>query len=442
MSATELHNQTPIDPILVADQIDEAGLASVGRASIRELVALVNRLEQHSGESYIRMEMGVPGLDAPRVGIEAEIAALRSGVASKYPMLEGIPELKQEISRFCTRFLNIDVNSRNCFPTVGSAQGAMAGFMVANRTREGGGTLFIDPGFPNQKRQLEVLGQHWGSFDVYAHRGDKLRAALEAHLSTGRYATLLYSNPNNPAWICFSEQELACIAEVAARYNVIVVEDLAYFGMDYRENYARPGEAPFQPTVARYTDHYILLISSSKVFSYAGQRIGSLVISDALYQCDFPALVPTFGQANFGRALLFGALHALSSGVTHSTQYGLAAMLKAANDGELPFLDRVRVYETRAQRMKQLFTDNGFELVYAEDDGRALGDGFYFTFAYPGMSGAELLEALLHYGISALPLANTGSERSEGLRACVSQVDESRFPLLEARLQAFNRRYG
>lgn len=441
--ATEKNQQTPINGSLVSQAIADARLTSLARASIRELVTLVNRIEQATGETFVRMEMGVPGLDAPAVGIEAEIEALRSGVASRYPMLEGIPSLKSEISRFCAQFLDISANPRGCLPTVGSAQGAMAAFMVANRTRAGaGGTLFIDPGFPNQKRQLQALGQTWGSFDVYAHRGERLREALDAELATGKYTSLLYSNPNNPTWICFTEEELAIIAEVADRHEVIVIEDLAYFGMDYREDYARPGKAPFQPTVARYTDNYILLISSSKVFSYAGQRVANLVVSDKLFDREYPSLAPTLGNAAFGRALIFGALYALSGGVTHSAQYGLAAMLKGANDGDLPFLSTTRVYETRARKMKQLFADNGFRLVYDEDNGRPLGDGFYFTFGYRDLSADALLEALLYYGVSAISLSNTGSERGEGLRACVSQVSESQLPVLEARLQAFKRNFS
>jgi aspartate/methionine/tyrosine aminotransferase len=434
---------TPIDSEQVTREIQAASLPSVGRASIRELVSLINRIEQVSGETYIRMEMGVPGLDAPSVGIEAEIAALRKGVASRYPMIEGLGTLKTEIARFCRQFLNIGVGPQACLPTVGSAQGAMAAFMVANRTRAAGGkTLFIDPGFPNQKRQLQTLGQAWGSFDVYPHRGAALRPALETKLSGGDYSTLLYSNPNNPTWICFTEEELAIIAEVADRYDVIVIEDLAYFGMDYRQDYSTPGEAPYQPTVARYTDNYMLLISSSKVFSYAGQRVASLVISDQLFAREFPSLIPTLGHASFGKAMIFGALHALSAGVTHSAQYGLAAMLKAANDAQLPFLTTAKIYASRARTMKRLFTQNGFHLVYEHDNGQALADGFYFTIAYPGMRGEDLSEALLYFGISALSLATTGSERTEGLRACVSMVGEAQLTTLETRLQAFRRYFG
>ncbi|MCW8355882.1 pyridoxal phosphate-dependent aminotransferase [Marinomonas pontica] len=442
MTITLTDTQTPIAFDQVTTILKDAGIPSLAQASIRELVALVNRIETATDQSFIRMEMGVPGLPAPSIGIDAEIAALKSGVASKYPMLEGIPSLKNEISRFCSLFMNVNVSPTGCFPTVGSAQGALASFLVGNRTKENGATLFIDPGFPNQKRQLDMIGQTWGSFDVYRHRGAALRPELEKHLSSGKYATLLYSNPNNPAWICFNEEELQIIADVAGRYNVIVIEDLAYFGMDYREDYTLPGQAPYQPSIAHYTDQYILLISSSKVFSYAGQRVASLVISDALFQQDFPTLKTNFGQTQFGKAFTFGAMGGLSAGVTHSTQYGLAAMLKAANDGELPFLDLTKVYEKRAAIMKALFVEHGFDIVYAEDNGKALSDGFYFTFSYPGMDGDTLLEALLYHGISAISLTNTGSERREGARACVSQVRDEQLADLATRLAAFQHRFS
>ncbi|MCP4284024.1 MAG: pyridoxal phosphate-dependent aminotransferase, partial [Gammaproteobacteria bacterium] len=90
--------QSPIDVEVVGQAIRASGLSSVGRASIRELVKLINEIEQQTGETYVRMEMGVPGLRPPEVGINAEIEALKAGVAAKYPMLDGLPILKQEIS--------------------------------------------------------------------------------------------------------------------------------------------------------------------------------------------------------------------------------------------------------------------------------------------------------------------------------------------------------
>jgi len=429
---------TPVDYSVVSDVIQSSPVDKVGHASIRELVRMVNQIEERTGTKFIRMEMGVPGLDPAAVGIEAEIEALRRGVASKYPMIEGVKELKLEVSRFVKLFMDIDVDPMSCVPTVGSMMGGMAVFMTANRTdRNKHGTLFIDPGFPVQKQQCKVLGHDYCTFDIYDFRGEKLRAKLKSYLKTGKISSILYSNPNNPSWICFTEEELKIIGEIANEYDAIVIEDLAYFGMDFRKDMSIPGKPPYQPTVAKYTDHYILLISSSKAFSYAGQRVATLVMSDKLFHRRYPDLRRYYASDLFGYSMIYGALYALSAGTSHSAQFALAAILKAANDGNFNFVEVVKEYGERAKIMKKIFTEAGFNIVYDKDIDVPIADGFYFTISYPGMTGVELLEELLFYGISAISLDITGSTRSEGLRACVSQVRRDQFEDLRERVWKF-----
>jgi aspartate/methionine/tyrosine aminotransferase len=316
--------------------------------------------------------------------------------------------------------------------------GGMLAFLVANRndhTKEG--TLFLDPGFPVHKQQVRMLGHDYHAFDVYNYRGLKLKEKIKSYLAGGKISSILYSNPNNPAWICFTEDELKIIGDLASEYDVIVVEDLAYFGMDFRKDYSKPGQPPFQPTVAHYTEDYILLVSCSKIFSYAGQRIGMMAISDHLFKKRYPDLLRYYRSDRFGDALIYSALYGLSAGVSHSAQYGLAALFKSVNDGEYDYIRDVKEYGEKAIIMKKLFTDNGFRLVYDRDLEEPVADGFYFTIGYPGLRGGDLLCELLCYGISAISLEITGSERDEGLRACVSQVPREQFGILESRLKKF-----
>jgi aspartate/methionine/tyrosine aminotransferase len=432
----------PISSEIIRSLTNSIGNPKPGASSIREIVHLINIIEENTGVKFVRMEMGVPGLEAPSIGIEAEIAALKSGVASGYPDISGIEPLKNETSRFIRLFLDVDIDPEGCIPTVGSMMGAMVSFLVANRNdRTKEGTLFIDPGFPVQKQQVKMLGHDYCSFDIYNFRGKKLKEKLESLLKPGKISSLLFSNPNNPSWICLTEEELKIIGELAKKYDVIVIEDLAYFGMDFRKDYLNPGIAPFQPTVAHYTDEYIMLISSSKIFSYAGQRIGMMAISDKLYHRSYPDLLRYYSTDKFGHSAIFGALYGLSAGVTHSVQYGLAALLKAVNDGKYKYRDDVKEYGEKAREMKKLFISNGFTIVYDRDLDEPLADGFYFTIAYPGMSGDKLIEELLCYGISAISLVTTGSERPDGLRACVSKVPREQFGELETRLIKFSKNH-
>jgi len=429
----------PLDFQLVSKLIGENGISDFGTASIYEIATLVSRLEEASGTDFIRMEMGVPGLPSNNLAVEAEMDALRKGVTSKYPPMGGILVLKEEAALFLKNFLGIDVSPEACIPTVGSTQGSFAAMMTACR-REAGkeAILFLDPGFPVQKQQIRILGQPYLSVDVYGFRGDRLREKIEDCLAGGGVGTILYSNPNNPAWICFSDEELRMIAELADAYDVVVVEDLAYFAMDFREDLSEPGKPPYQPSIANFTENYMLLVSSSKVFNYAGQRIALLVVSDQLYNRKFPLLKETYATESFGQALVFGALAALSSGAPHSAQYALYSILHAVNNDRYRFLDELREYERRASLFKELFTEFGFSIVYdADADGSPIADGFYFTVSYPGFSGVDLVEKLLYYGISLIPLNITGSSRLEGTRVCVSFTRSEQLPEMRERLALF-----
>ena len=178
------------------------------------------------------------------------------------------------------------------------------------------------------------------------------------------------------------------------------------------------------------------MISSSKAFSYAGERCAILGISDKLAQHHFPDLKAFCGQEVFLRAILFGALHPLSSGTSHSAQHALAAVLKAVNDGTYNYREDVLEYGRKAKLMKKAFIDNGFYITYDEDCGEPIADGFYFTYCYPGFTGADLVEEMLYYGVSGISLDTCGSTK-QGVRACTSLIQREEIPILAERLKAF-----
>ena len=424
---------------LVQKAADVCKVADLSRATIGEVLLVAQYLEKETGIPFIRMDQGSPGLPVNQLGVEAEKAALDRGVGSQYPAAAGVPELKEEASRFVKAFLNIDISPRSCVPTVGSVAGSYGSFIACTQRTPGKNkVLFIDPGFPIQKSQLRIIGAEWEEFDIFNHRGAALREKLESILEKGNIAAIIYSNPNNPAWICLEEEELAIIGELATKYDVIVMEDLAYFCMDYRHDFAHPFSPPYPPTVARYTDNYILMLSSSKIFSYAGQRMALTCISDKLFDKVYPALAERYKDAGvFGQTLIASILYMITSGCTASTQYAYAEMLRMATEGRINFVEDTREYEHRAQCMKRIFLDNGFHVVYDYDVTEPVGDGFFFTIGYGDFSGGDLLKELLYYGVSSISLSTTGSEQ-KGVRACTSRMREELYEVLEERMKAFH----
>jgi aspartate/methionine/tyrosine aminotransferase len=429
--------KTPIDKQIVDSLIDELGIKDFAKATIREVKQVAAKAEKASGVEFIKMEMGIPGLPAAQVGVDAQVKALQEGIAHSYPDIQGAPVLKQEASRFVKAFIGVDIAPEGCVPVSGSMQGTFASFLTCSQCDKQKDTvLFIDPGFPVQKMQLQVMGVKFETFDVYDYRGDKLGAKLESYLSKGNICAIVYSNPNNPAWICMSEEELKTIGTLATKYDVVVMEDLAYFAMDFRKNLSKPFEAPYQATVARYTDNYMLLISGSKAFSYAGERIGVTCISDKLFHRKFEDLAQRYEGLPFGLVFSTRMLYALSSGTSHSAQYAMAAMLKAAADGTYDFRKEVSVYGERAHKLKEIFLRHGFTIVYDKDLDEPIADGFYFTIGYPGMTSGTLAHELMYYGVSAICLITTGSHQ-EGLRVCTSFIEDHQYTLLDERMMVF-----
>lgn len=423
---------------LVADVARQMKVADLQNATIGDVLLVASRLEELTGIPFIRMDQGSPGLPANKIGIEAEKKALDAGLGSQYPAAAGVLELKEAASRFVKAFIDIEISPRACVPTTGSVAASFGSFIACTQRIPGKAkVLFIDPGFPIQKSQLRILGIEWTYFDIHDFRGKLLREKLESYLSEGDIAAIVYSNPNNPAWICLEEDELKIIGELAARYDVVVMEDLAYFCMDFRYPYGHPYQSPFVPTVARYTDNYILMLSASKIFSYAGQRIALACISDKLFDKQYPALAQRYEDSGvFGPTFIASILYMITSGCTATTQYGMAEMLNRSVSGEINFVEDVREYERRARRMKQIFVDNGFSIVYDYDVTQRVGDGFFFTLGYSGMTGGELLLELMYYGVSSISLSTTGSEQ-QGVRACTSRMREELYPILEERMKAF-----
>ena len=428
----------PIDKALIDSQLEQMEISDISCATIRQCGALARALEAATKTEFLHLEMGVPGLPPERVGVEAEKRALDEGVASQYPNVFGVPQLKEESSRFLKAFLDIDVAPQGCIPTVGSMQGSFTSFFVCSHlTPQKDTILFVDPGFPVQRAQAHLLDIRSESFDIYDFRGEKLGPELERHLQSGRIAALIYSSPNNPAWFNLTEAELKTIGELATKYDAIVIEDLAYLCMDFRKPLGKPYEPPFQPTIAKYTDNYMIMMSSSKMFSYAGQRVAVLAISDALYHRHYPLLYDWCGIARLGDAFALGVLYAISSGVSHSAQRAFAEMLRAASDGELDFVQEASEYARRAQICKRLFVENGFHIVYSMDGEEQVSDGFFFTAGYKDMTGGELVGELIRYGMSTISLTTTGSHQ-QGVRVCVSQLNRpEQFEMLEERLKLF-----
>ncbi len=414
-------------------------ISDIGTATIRQCVLVAGELEKICGEKFIHLEFGVPGLAPCHIGVEAQKAALDRDVAAVYPSAAGIPELKEAGVEFVKAFVDVDVKPEDVIPAVGSMQSCYNLLLECSQLVPGRNKIvYFDPGFSSHYLQAKVLGLEALSFDLSEHRGESLRQELETLFCDGTVCAVVYSNPNNPSWMCLTEDELRILGEMCTKYDVIALEDMAYLCMDFRKDMSVPYHAPFQPTVARYTDNWVIMISASKIFSYAGERIAIAVISDKLFHREFPALKARYNRGKFGDNFALTYMYVNASSTSHSSQYAFAAMMRAAVDGTYDFVNNVKEYAIRAHRAKEIFIKHGFHFAYDKDLNENVSDGFFFTIAYGDMTGRELQKNLMCCGICSISLVSSRGSR-EGVRVCVSLLkDEDSFRILDERLAMFS----
>ena len=406
--------------------------------SIRETNRLSTIINQKHNIEFVRMEMGIPNIPTSDIAKTAEKEAIDKGLQGFYPPFDGIPELKEAGREFVKAFLDLDVENKHIIPTCGSLQGGYISQALAGNMIKGKRTiLYLDPTFPVTRYQAKFLGLEAVGIDLYNYRGNQLIDEIKKHVKGGEIGGILWSSPNNPSWSCLNDFELKEIAKICDSNEILAIEDLAYIGMDFREDYSVPFSKPFIPTVGKYGKYWITLISASKAFSFPGPRCAIAIISPKINEKKFSNLKEFCDREQFGHAFSLGGLYVTTSGTSHTAQYGLAKMLDAATNGDFNFIEVTSEYGKRAEKVKEIFLRYGFEQVYKKDVDEPVGNGFYLTMSYPGYDGNDLMLELLRYGISTITLKSTGSVRHEGLRVCISFIGQEEMPLLEKKLLKF-----
>lgn len=402
---------------------------------IEEFWAAVDLLESKLQFPYVRMDFGVPGLMPPESLLKSHQISIQEGVIpQQYPPHSGVATLNKEVATFLQNRIDTAIEPEDIFVTCGATQALFIAQAVAAKMKKSAkGLAFLTPNYPPMCSQALFLGMDIHQIEVDGKRGQVLLDAIESVFLSGEIASFCWASPSNPGWTMLDEDELRGIAALCHKYQVIPIEDLTYLGMIKAK---KTGEVPVLPSIAKYTHQYFLVLSTSKMLSYAGERIGFLVGATSLLAYQADALQRDFGFTSVRRAcgsLIFN----ITGGASHSAQYAVQDIFHAINTQKYNVDAALNTYLSRAERLKSLLQENGFYLVYenAEQD----QGGFYVSFAYPGLTEMQLLQSLLYIGVTVLPLSIFGSQRIDGVRACVGRLSEQKLTLLSERLPQFKR---
>ncbi|MDW8254903.1 MAG: aminotransferase class I/II-fold pyridoxal phosphate-dependent enzyme [Chloroflexota bacterium] len=362
-------------------------VSSIPPSGIRKFFDLLASLD-----NVISLGVGEPDFVTPWHIREAAMYGLERGETS-YTSNYGLIELRVEIARHLERLYQVRYDpTREILVTVGVSEGldlAMRAILDP-----GDEVLCPDPGYVSYRPCIMLAGGTVVPVPTTFANGFKVRAEEIEERVTPRTKAILLGYPSNPTGAVLSRDELAAIARVAERHDLIVVADEIYdrlvYGVEHTCFSSLPG--------AR--DRTILLGGFSKSYAMTGWRIG--------YACARPDLIEAMMKIHQYTMLCAPVIAQI-------------AAIEALRYGERDVQAMVEEYDRRRRVMLDGFRRLGLDCSEPR--------GAFYVFpsiARTGLSSEAFAERLLNEERVAVVPGSAFGEQGEGhIRCCyATSLDE------------------
>ena len=224
-----------------------------------------------SFDDVIDLSLGDPDLTTDIRIINAAFEDTKAG-HTKYTDFRGDPELRQEICRFYKEEYNMDVADEEVFV---AASGCLAMYLVLEAIVDDGDEVILQaPFFTPYPQQVELARGIPVELPTYEEEDFQINVERLESLITERTKALVINSPSNPTGNCLTVETMEKIAEIAEKYDLIVISDDIYTAFSYQN--------PFVPfaSLPGMQERTIIINSFSKNFTMTGWRVGNIIAPD------------------------------------------------------------------------------------------------------------------------------------------------------------------
>ena len=224
-----------------------------------------------SFDDVIDLSLGDPDLTTDIRIINAAFEDTKAG-HTKYTDFRGDPELRQEICRFYKEEYNMDVADEEVFV---AASGCLAMYLVLEAIVDDGDEVILQaPFFTPYPQQVELARGIPVELPTYEEEDFQINMERLESLITERTKALVINSPSNPTGNCLTVETMEKIAEIAEKYDLIVISDDIYTAFSYQN--------PFVPfaSLPGMQERTIIINSFSKNFTMTGWRVGNIIAPD------------------------------------------------------------------------------------------------------------------------------------------------------------------
>lgn len=224
-----------------------------------------------SFDDCINLSLGDPDLITHRLIIDKSYEDARAG-HTKYTDFRGDPQLRQEICNYYQEEFGMDVRDEEVFVTASACLGM---YLALEAIIDDGDEVILQaPFFTPYPQQVELARGIPVELATYEEEDFQINIERLESLITERTKALVINSPSNPTGNCLTVETMEKIAEIAEKYDLIVISDDIYTAFSYQN--------PFVPfaSLPGMRERTIILNSFSKNFTMTGWRVGNIIAPD------------------------------------------------------------------------------------------------------------------------------------------------------------------
>lgn len=337
----------------------------------------------HGADSVYDFSLGNPDVPPPPKVIET-MSSLPSSMFHGYMPNAGYPDARTQIADYCSELYGVPLTADDI--TMSCGAGAGLNVVLKAILDPGDEVIVIAPYFV----EYGFYVQNHGGILVSVSSDDQFLPSMEAisRALNRRTKAIIINTPNNPTGRVYSEKILQGIGALLKEYpRVVVISDEPYRAIVY--------DGIAVPSVLKNISNSIVVTSSSKELSLAGERIGYIAVSPELSE-----------KQEIAGALILATRILGFVNAPALMQKVLAACLNERVD--------VSIYKRRRDAMRSIFDQAG--LGYALPEG-----AFYLFVESPVEDDLAFCNALVSERVLAVPGRGFGKQGYVRFAYCVDE---------------------
>ena len=229
-------------------------------SGIRKFFDIANKIE-----GCISLGVGEPDFETPWHITEEGIYSLEQG-RTFYTSNQGLPELREEISKWNKRKYNLDYSKDEIIVTCGGSEAIDIALRAC--INPGDEVIILEPNYVCYEPDILLAGGKPVKIQLKNKDAFKLTPEELEAVITSKTKIVLINYPNNPTGAIMTKEDLEKIVPVILKHDLLVVSDEIYSELTYSGNHFSIGSLP------NMRDRTLTINGFSKSFAMTGWRLG------------------------------------------------------------------------------------------------------------------------------------------------------------------------